>query len=91
MKLIPVLIALVLFSACTPALQDPSEFDGVPRCGAENFQFLLGKRASALDGVDLPSPSRVLRPGDVITLDFSPDRLTIDIDELGLITSVTCR
>lgn len=91
MKALILITAVAALTACTPRLQDPSEFDGEPRCGAENFQFLLGKRETALEGVDLPPASRVLRPGDVITLDFSPDRLTIDIDGLGLISSVTCR
>ncbi len=87
-------LALFLLSsliACGSQFDDPSDFDGVPRCGAEDFQYLLGKREAALEGVTLPNPSRVLRPGDVIALDFSPDRLTIDIDGLGLISSITCR
>lgn len=85
---VPVILGL---AACEPRPADPVEFDGVPRCGAENFQYLLGKRESALDGVELPEPYRVLHPGDIITLDFSPDRMTIDIDGLGLISSITCR
>ena len=87
------LSAILVVAACAgdPRLADPDDFDGVPRCGAENFQNLLGKRESVLDGVDLPEPYRILHPGDVITLDFSPDRMTIDIDGLGLISSITCR
>ncbi|SDW80787.1 I78 family peptidase inhibitor [Litoreibacter albidus] len=82
---------LVLLAACGDEFTDPAEFDGEPRCGAENYYELLGKRASVLDTIDLPSTARVLRPDDVITMDFSPDRLTIDIDRSELITSVTCR
>ncbi len=93
MKKLCVLSTILLVAACSgdPRLSDPEEFDGVPRCGAEKFQNLLGKRESALEGVDLPEPYRILHPGDVITLDFSPDRMTIDIDGLGLISSITCR
>lgn len=82
---------LVLLAACGDEFTDPAEFDGEPRCGAENYYELLGKRASVLETIDLPSTARVLRPDDVITMDFSPDRLTIDIDRSELITSVTCR
>ncbi|WP_394198818.1 I78 family peptidase inhibitor [Litoreibacter albidus] len=82
---------LVLLAACGDEFTDPAEFDGEPRCGAESYYELLGKRASVLDTIDLPSTARVLRPDDVITMDFSPDRLTIDIDRSELITSVTCR
>lgn len=91
MKSCVFLSVVLVLAACEPGYRDPSEFDGVPRCGAEEFQYLLGKRESALEGVTLPEPNRVLRPGDVITLDFSPDRLTVDIDGLGLISSITCR
>ena len=82
---------LLLLAACDDQFADPADFDGQPRCGAEAYYSLLGKKASALDNVDLPKSSRVLRPDDVITMDFSPDRLTIDIYRSGLITSVTCR
>ncbi|SFR35757.1 I78 family peptidase inhibitor [Litoreibacter janthinus] len=82
---------LLLLSACDTPLSDPADFDGQPRCGAENYYYLLGKRATALEEVQLPSTARVLRPDDVITMDFSPDRLTIDVDRSGLVSSVTCR
>lgn len=87
-------VAVILLSSCglggEPEL-DEADFDGVPTCGADQFQGLLGQSESVLEGVDLPAASRVLRPDDVIPLDFSPDRLTIDIDDIGRISSVTCR
>ena len=82
---------LMVLAACGGELADPVEFDPTPRCGAQEFYFLLGKNAKVLDTIDLPSTARVLRPSDVITLDFSPERLTIDVDNLGLVASVTCR
>lgn len=94
MKKIYALMAILLVAACSasqPKLSDPEDFDGVPRCGAENFQNLLGKPESVLKDVNLPDPHRILRPGDIIALDFSPNRLTIDVDGLGLISSITCR
>lgn len=89
-------LALAIFGLASCGLGgdsdlDEADFDGVPTCGADQYQDLLGEPESALDGVDLPPTSRVLRPGDVIPLDFSPDRLTIDIDDIGRISSVTCR
>lgn len=70
---------------------DPSEYNGVPTCGAENFQGLLGKNEAVLAGMSLPNATRILHPEDAISLDFSPDRLTIDVDGFGRISSVTCR
>ncbi|EPX77694.1 hypothetical protein thalar_03419 [Litoreibacter arenae DSM 19593] len=81
----------MLLAACDDQFADPADFDGQPRCGAEQYYDLLGKNASVLDKVNLPKSARVLRPDDVITLDYSPDRLTIDTDRSGLISSVTCR
>lgn len=83
--------SLLVLAACgSGGFSDPADFDGEPRCGSADYYYLLGRNASALDGIELPSTARVLRPGDVITLDFSPDRLTIDIDTNNLISSVTC-
>ncbi|GFE64473.1 I78 family peptidase inhibitor [Litoreibacter roseus] len=81
----------LLLTACSPQFSDPDDYNGVPTCGAADLQYLLGRPEAALAEIDLPAPSRVLRPGDIITLEFSPDRLTIDIDEAGRISSVTCR
>ena len=81
----------MLLAACGDQFADPADFDGEPRCGAEKYYELLGKRESVLNSIDLPKTARVLHPNDVITMDFSPDRLTIDIDTSGLISSVTCR
>lgn len=82
---------LIFLTACSGEFADPGDFDPTPRCGAQEFYYLLGKNAKVLDTIELPSSARVLRPSDVITLDFSPDRLTIDVDNLGLVASVTCR
>lgn len=86
--LLPVLL---LLAACGEKFDEPANFDGQPRCGAENYFDLLGKREAVLNDRDLPKSVRILHPDDVITMDFSPDRLTIDIDTSGLISSVTCR
>lgn len=82
---------LFVLSACGGQPANLDDYDGEPRCGAEDYFYLLGKKASALEGVKLPRAARVLRPEDVITLDFSPDRLTIDIDTSNRISSITCR
>ena len=88
------IVALCLTSACSLTQDQPleaTEYDGIPTCGAERFQDLLGQPEAALNRVNLPRTTRILRPEDAIALDFSPDRLTIDIDTFGRISSVTCR
>lgn len=91
MRLIAVLSMLALVVSCGQRTEDAVEFDGTPTCGAEALQHLLGQPEAVLSRVNLPRTTRILRPDDVIALDFSPDRLTIDIDGIGRISSITCR
>ncbi|PGH15599.1 hypothetical protein AJ79_02381 [Helicocarpus griseus UAMH5409] len=56
---------------------------------------LLGKKLtdSASDNVsfakkDLPPSHRVLKPGDMTTMDFKPDRLNVHVNEDGTVTNV---
>lgn len=35
-------------------------------------------------------PTRIIRPGMAVTMDYSPDRVNIEIDESGTITGVRC-
>ncbi len=82
------LCLLVTLAGC---VQTAADYDGQPRCGADGFQKFLGQRETVLELIELPPQTRILHPEDAITLDFSPDRLTIDVDKAGFITSVTCR
>lgn len=83
------LMLLPLLVACAPAI--PTKDDLTPNCGAELFHSYVGTSAKALNKYDLPKSARILRPNQAITLDFSPNRLTIDVDELNRVSSVTCR
>lgn len=83
------LILPILVAACAPSV--PTRDDFAPSCGADAYLKYIGGSADVLQQIDLPRSSRILRPDDAITLDFSPDRLTIDVDELNRVSSVTCR
>jgi hypothetical protein len=83
------LLILPILAACAPGV--PTRDDFTPSCGAESFVKFIGGSADVLQQIDLPRSSRILRPDAAITLDFSPDRLTIDVDELNRVSSVTCR
>lgn len=93
-RLLSVIVCGVFLTGCAVLERAPAEpetIDATPNCGAAGLQGLLGRPEAALQTVTLPPATRILRPDDVIPLDFSPDRLTIDIDALGRISSVTCR
>ncbi|RAL00354.1 uncharacterized protein BO80DRAFT_383699 [Aspergillus ibericus CBS 121593] len=38
---------------------------------------------------DLPQSHRVIKPGDMATMDFNPDRMNIHVDEAGIVKNVT--
>jgi len=83
------LLIIPILAACAPSV--PTRDDFTPSCGAEEFVKYIGGSADVLQQIDLPRSSRILRPDQAISLDFSPDRLTIDVDELNRVSSVTCR
>lgn len=81
-------------SADKPEQADqPANLDG--RCNAEAVQNLLGQtvtrelvdQAQSQAGAQT---TRVLSPGDAVTMDYNSQRLNIDIDEAESIVRITC-
>jgi hypothetical protein len=92
--LLPFALLLLGSCACTPESepQDPPNDLGPPvaeSCPAEDYQGLIG---SPLAAVTYPSDlnARVVRPGDVMTMEYRGDRMNIRVDDEGVITQVTC-
>ena len=65
--------------------------DPVPSCGAVSYASFIGGPVARLVATGLPKSARILRPDQAITLDYSPERLTVDVDEGGRVSSITCR
>ena len=63
--------------------------DGLASCGAEGFEALIGQPVGSVD-VDWPEKTRIVRPGDAVTADYLPDRLTVELDEDDRITALRC-
>jgi hypothetical protein len=55
-----------------------------PACRADSYR--PGDKAPA----QLAPPGRLIRPGDSYIMNYSPDRLNLDIDQNGIITRVWC-
>ncbi len=87
---VPLLFAAVLGACMMPQNSRPLDAGPAGSCGAENLQWLVARRESALAAVSLPAGTRTLRPGDMRTMDHRPDRLNIQLDEEGRITRVFC-
>ncbi|MBD1553828.1 I78 family peptidase inhibitor [Pseudomonas typographi] len=79
--------------AAAPAANAVVANDG--RCHAEAAQFAVGQAGSPslLDQARQQSGSqvaRVLRPTDMIPMDYRSDRLSLYVDETGKVTRASC-
>jgi hypothetical protein len=94
----PALLALAL-AGCTstpsaPPMSDPNP-PAVAQCHAEAAQSLVGQAATA-DNVELARQragaqvARVLKPGQMVTMEFREGRLNIYVDTANVITRVAC-
>jgi len=59
-------------------------------CAAEDFQHLIGQRASEIHTGSLPHPYRIYGPNDAVTMDYRLDRMNIVTDADGLVIRVRC-
>jgi Peptidase inhibitor I78 family len=64
-------------------------------CNAAKAQWAIGQRASSdlLERARNAAEAKVarfLRPNEAITLEFSPVRLNLGLDQKNVVTSVTC-
>ncbi|MEL6169561.1 MAG: I78 family peptidase inhibitor [Pseudomonadota bacterium] len=82
---------ILLFAGCS--VQPGTEFPpiGTPGgCAPQVFSSFLGQPRTALVGVTINGPSRVIEPGSAVTTDFQPDRVNFEIDEAGTIARIYC-
>lgn len=92
------LVVLALLAACAqpapPASQTPpttaEEATAQDACHASRFRQLVGTAASAIDRSALPANTRVIMPGQMITMDFRADRLNIRVGPDGKVTELGC-
>ena len=65
------------------------------QCDAERARWAIGREATAgiVEEVRVATQSRTVRvihPGQAVTMDFSPVRVNIHVNERNAITSITC-
>lgn len=80
-------VPLVL-SGCLTVM--PGIDPGRDACGANALQSLVGQPAAVLETIKFGVTTRVIRPGMAVTMDYSPSRLNIEIDDAEVISRVTC-
>ena len=95
MQLLIVSAAALALAACTIAESDP--VPGIPEgsCRTEPLGQFIGQPASQNLGARMlaASGARIIRwvpKGGVVTMDFSPSRLTIQLDAANRVEAVNC-
>lgn len=73
----------------------PGAASEIDSCGLGSIADLVGKAVTETTADDAGKRSgaravRVIRPGMIVTMDFRPDRLNIDVDEKGIVTNLRC-
>lgn len=101
-KTLLILMAALAASGCSTsetstkssaAAASAPAFDG--RCNADGARYTVGKPASAdlLEEARVKAGAqvaRILRPHDMVTLEYRSDRLNLNADDNGQITRVNC-
>jgi hypothetical protein len=74
------------------ALKPPADL--APSCSADSARSFLGRPVDGnADGARKAADAdtvRIIRPGDMVTMDFRDGRLNLKIDGKGLIVAVSC-
>jgi hypothetical protein len=89
---------VLLVSACSSAPTSPTEQAPLPSnalCNAAPAQFAVGRHADAMlvDNARARAGAktvRVLKPGQVVTMEFNAERLSLSVDDAGRVTRVSC-
>lgn len=97
LPLIPLAVLLASMVACSTMPAEPPMTDGTHAgvCNAQAASWAIG-RAPTQDVVDRATRdsgakvSRVLRPGQVVTMEYRADRLNIDVNDREAITGLRC-
>ena len=93
MRLIALLAAggcALMLAACQLEAPDPPALPPAESCGAEALSDLVGRPASVLEAMKFAAPTRILRPGMAVTMDYAPGRLNIEIDAQEVIVRLFC-
>jgi hypothetical protein len=86
-------------AAATPAADGQTATVAPPAdagaCDDVQAQWLVGKAPAEADLLQAQKDAgartaRVLKPGQVVTMEFRADRLNAEVDEKGLVSSVRC-
>ncbi len=91
------LIVLMALAACTEMhtpkpqpIGDSLSVGTQDTCGAQRYHTLRGQDASVLERILIMGQVRVIRHGMMVTQDYRPDRMNININASGRIDRISC-
>ncbi len=58
-------------------------------CKAADYDAWIGQHVDSL-GVEAGRKLRIIPPGTMVTKDYWPDRVNVDLDDKGVVTRVWC-
>lgn len=94
--LLPLILTTALLQACTMVVPQPAPAPGpapqsdLTSCHAVGLQGLIGAPVALLPADGGWTVVRVIRPGQMVTMDFSATRLNVTVDGADIIQSLTC-
>lgn len=79
-------------AACLPIPPDPAPtpLADLSQCGGNGLHALVGQRSTALPDKGGWGALRVIKPGMMVTMDFSATRLNVHVDHAGRILALDC-
>ena len=82
----------LLLQACgtTTLFTTPVPAPAIDQCGAGRLQTLVGLNVRVLPPQGTWSSLRIIRPGTIVTQEFSATRLNAHVDRAGRILALTC-
>ena len=89
------ILGLATLTACGPAVTEPgvpsrAKEEGPDSCFAADHAALVGQPISAFDQSALDQPVRIIPPGGIVTMEYNPKRLNVDLDSNDVIVRFWC-
>ena len=90
----PIILAAMALQACeviipTP-LPPPTPQASLASCYAVGLEGLVGSPVRLLPTDGAWSSLRIIKPGQMVTMDYNPTRLNVPVNAAGTILSLSC-
>ncbi|WP_168732982.1 I78 family peptidase inhibitor [Aliigemmobacter aestuarii] len=81
-------------AACTPAappdIEMPTTEIGLESCGGDKLQHWVGLPWNETMAAQAGPNLRVITPGMAVTMDYSAERLNVELDDGGIVRVLSC-